>query len=85
MIAANLNTTTVNVTKKIIIRSHTSTNPPTVLRQAHKIKDDSSKKFIPSPELVVDASQSSESNEKFIIKNHHDFIPVSHLYFCKHL
>lgn len=77
-----MNSTTANVTKKVISRSHTSTNPPTVLRNTHKNKDDSIKKFIPSPELIVDASQSSESSEKFIIKNHHQFIPVSHLFFC---
>lgn len=81
LIAVNLNATKPNVTKKVIIRSHTSTNPPTVLRQTHKINDDSIKKFIPSPELIVDASQSSESNEKFIIKNHHHIIPVSHLFY----
>lgn len=27
------------------------------------------KKFIPSPELIVDSSQSSESHEKFVINN----------------
>lgn len=44
-----------------------------------KIKYDTLKKFIPSPELIIDESQSSssESNEKFIIKNHHHGIPVS--------
>lgn len=31
--------------------------------QSSKIKQEITKKFIPSPELIVDSSQSSESNE----------------------
>lgn len=48
-------------------------------QQTPKIKYETSKKFKPSPELIVDESQSSssESNEKYIIKNHHHGIPVS--------
>lgn len=35
-------------------------------------------KFVPSPELIIDSSQSSESNEKIVInKNHQYVIPVS--------
>lgn len=48
-------------------------------QQLPKIKYETSKKFIPSPELIVDESQSSssESNEKYIIKSHHYGIPVT--------
>lgn len=44
-----------------------------------KIRHGTLKKFIPSPELIVDSSQSSssESNEKFIIKNNFHGISVS--------
>lgn len=44
-----------------------------------KIKYETLKKFIPSPELIVDESQSSssESNEKFVINGHNHGIPVS--------
>lgn len=40
-------------------------------RQSQIINYETTKKFIPSPELIVDSSQSSESNEKFIINHHH--------------
>lgn len=46
-------------------------------QQLPKIKYDIQKKFIPSPELIVDSSQSSELNEKFIIPNHHHGASVS--------
>lgn len=44
-----------------------------------QIKHETIKPFIPSPELIVDESRSSssESNEKFIINNHHRGISVS--------
>lgn len=46
--------------------------------QKHLQNIEPTKNFVPSPELIVDASESSESNEKFIIKkNHHYVIPVS--------
>lgn len=59
---------------------------PQQLKKSHfgyqkfgKIKYETQKKFIPSPELIIDSSQSSssESNEQFIMKNHHHEIPVS--------
>lgn len=42
---------------------------------APKIKYETFKKFIPSPELIVDSG--SESNEQFIMKNHHHEMSVS--------
>lgn len=52
-----------------------NTNPPNW--QAPKVKHETTKKFIPSPELIVDSSQSSESNEKFVINNQRYSVPVS--------
>lgn len=48
-------------------------------QQTPNFKYETLKKFIPSPELIVDESlsSSSESNEKYIIKNHHHGNPVS--------
>lgn len=45
--------------------------------QAPNIKPETTNKFIPSPELIVDSSQSSESNEKFVINNQRYVVPVS--------
>lgn len=45
--------------------------------QSSKIKQETTKNFIPSPELIVDSSQSSESNENFVINNHRYKAPVS--------
>lgn len=40
-------------------------------------KHEPKQQFIPSPELIVDSSQSYESNEKFAIRPHRNFLPVS--------
>lgn len=40
-------------------------------RQPQIMKYETTKKFIPSPELIVDSSQSLESNEKFVINHQH--------------
>lgn len=45
-------------------------------RMISKIQSLNAKKFIPSPELVVDSSQSSESKEKIVVNNHRYIIPV---------
>lgn len=47
------------------------------MRTIPKAQNDNAKKFVPSPELIVDSSQSSESKEKIVINNHRYIIPVS--------
>lgn len=47
------------------------------MRTIPKAHNDNAKKFVPSPELIVDSSQSSESKEKIVINNHRYVIPVS--------
>ncbi|XP_055323800.1 uncharacterized protein LOC129578754 isoform X2 [Sitodiplosis mosellana] len=43
--------------------------------QPPKHKHETTKNFIPSPELIVESSQSSESNENFVINNHRYVAP----------
>lgn len=61
--------------------SNSTSQPQRVIglnnRPTSKFQYDTSRKFIPSPELIVDSSQSSESNENFIINNQPFVIPVS--------
>lgn len=56
----------------------TSTLQPPITRHdrtSPQPKHEIPKKFIPSPELIIDSSQSSESNERFVINNHRYVIP----------
>lgn len=46
-------------------------------RLPQKPKLELPQKFVPSPELIVDSSQSSESNEKFVVNKQRYVVPVS--------
>lgn len=45
------------------------------IRGSPKVQHDILNQFKPSPELIVDFSQSSESTEKLVLNNH--YLPVS--------
>lgn len=54
-------------------------------RLSQKPKHELPQKFVPSPELIVDSSQSSESNEKFVVNKERYVVPVSEHVKKKHL
>lgn len=60
-----------------IKRQHHASNVNTKnVGQTSTMKYETTKTFIPSPELIVDSSQSSESTENVVINNHRFVYPV---------